>query len=84
FNIGHTEYVNVRTVADIITSEMGLENVQYDFTGGERGWIGDSPFVHLDVSRIQALGWEPKVSIEEGIRKTVRWLVENPYVYSVR
>ena len=81
FNIGHTEFVNVRNVADIITDEMGLKNVKYNFTGGERGWIGDSPLVHLDTARIQKLGWKPKVSIEETVRRTVRWLLENPYVY---
>jgi UDP-glucose 4-epimerase len=80
-NIGHTEYVDVKTVADIVTSELGLENVRHNFTGGERGWVGDSPFVHLDVSKLQSLGWQPKLSIEEAIRRTVRWLVENPYVY---
>jgi UDP-glucose 4-epimerase len=84
FNIGHTEYVGVKKVADIITSEMGLKNVKYDFTGGSRGWVGDSPFVHLDVSKLKSLGWAPKVSIEEGIRKTVRWLLANPHVYAKR
>jgi UDP-glucose 4-epimerase len=71
----------VKGVADIITDEMGLENVEYRFTGGERGWIGDSPLVHLDVSRLMALGWKPQVNIEETVRRTVRWLLANPYVY---
>jgi len=84
FNLGHEEYVNVRKVADIITDEMGLKDVGYKFTGGERGWVGDSPLVHLDTSRIRALGWKPKVSIEETVRRTVRWLMANPYVYGRR
>ena len=81
FNIGQTEFINVKSVADIITDEMGLENVEYKFTGGERGWVGDSPLVHLDVSKLMAYGWKPQVNIEETVRKTVRWLLENPYVY---
>lgn len=81
FNLGHTEYVNVRAVADAITDEMGFKGVKYRFTGGARGWVGDSPLVHLDTSRMQALGWRPKVSIEETVRRTVRWLLANPYVY---
>ncbi len=81
FNLGHEEYVNVRKVADTIVDEMGLKDVRYRFTGGERGWIGDSPLVHLDTSRMRALGWKPKVSIEETVRRTVRWLLANPYVY---
>lgn len=81
FNIGQTEFIDVRSVADIITDEMGLKDVEYNFTGGERGWVGDSPLVHLDISKLRALGWEPKVSIEETVRRTVRWLLANPYVY---
>ncbi|MDD4308491.1 MAG: NAD-dependent epimerase/dehydratase family protein, partial [Thermoplasmata archaeon] len=82
FNLGHQEHIAVKNVADIICDEMGLGNVRYTFTGGERGWIGDSPLVHLGSGRMRALGWYPKVSIEETVRRTVRWLVANPYVYS--
>ncbi len=81
FNIGQTEFIEVKGVADIITDEMGLDNVEYNFTGGERGWVGDSPLVHLDVSKLMAYGWKPQVNIEETVRRTVRWLLENPYVY---
>jgi UDP-glucose 4-epimerase len=81
FNLGHEEYVNVKKMADIVTSEMGLKEVKYNFTGGERGWVGDSPLVHLDTGRMRALGWKPKISIEETVRRTVRWLLANPYVY---
>ena len=65
-----------------IIAEMGLDDMEYQFTGGERGWIGDSPLVHLDVSKLMSLGWKPKVSVEDTIRKTVRWLLANPYVYN--
>ena len=77
FNLGWESYINVKTVADIITDELGLKNVKYEYTGGERGWVGDSPLVHLSVEKLKGLGWQPKVSCEEGIRKTVRWLREN-------
>jgi UDP-glucose 4-epimerase len=65
-------------LADIICEEMGLKNVQYRCTGGVRGWKGDSPLVHLDITKLQTLGWQPKTSIEEGIRKTVRYLLQHP------
>lgn len=78
FNLGHTEFMNVVDLANIVCEELGLQNVKYNFTGGERGWLGDSPFVHLDISRLQKAGWSPKTSIEEGIRKTVQYLIENP------
>jgi len=81
FNLGHQDIINVRKVADIITDEMGLKGVGYGFTGGQKGWVGDSPLVHLDTSRIRALGWKPNLSIEDTVRRTVRWLLANPYVY---
>jgi UDP-glucose 4-epimerase len=77
YNLGWEEYINVKRVADIITDELGLQDVKYEYTGGSRGWVGDSPLVHLSIEKLKALGWQPKVSCEEGIRKTVRWLREN-------
>ena len=74
FNLGHDEFMNVLDLADIIIEELGLTDVRYCTTGGERGWLGDSPFVHLDTTKLKALGWQPQVSIEQGIRNTVRYL----------
>ncbi len=79
-NLGHSDYLNVVDLANIVVEEMGLSGVEYDFTGGVRGWLGDSPFVHLDISRIRNAGFEPHVSIEEGIRRTVRYLLSNQWL----
>jgi UDP-glucose 4-epimerase len=78
FNLGHDEIMNVLDLADIVVQELGLKRVQYRTTGGERGWLGDSPFVHLDTTKLKALGWQPQVSIEQGIRNTVRYLQQYP------
>lgn len=75
FNLGHFETMNVIRLADIVCNEMNLNNVEYRFTGGKRGWIGDSPLVHLDINKAGKFGWSPKNSIEESIRKTVRYLL---------
>jgi UDP-glucose 4-epimerase len=84
FNLGHDEFMNVLDLAQIVLSEMGLENVEIRTTGGERGWLGDSPMVHLDTRRIKALGWIPGIAIETGIRSTVRHLLENPWLLERR
>lgn len=84
FNLGHDEFMNVLDLADIIVEELGLKDVQYRTTGGERGWLGDAPFVHLDTSKLKALGWQPRLSIEQGIRNTVRYLVAHPQVLEKR
>jgi len=83
-NLGHVEYMNVKDVANIICQEMGLKTVNYRFTGGARGWLGDSPFVLLDISKMRETGFQPEISIEEGVRRTVRYLLENQWVLEAR
>ncbi len=78
FNLGHDYFLTVLEVVKIIIDELGLKNVELEFAGGERGWVGDSPLVHLDTSKMKDLGWSPQTSIEEGIRRTVRYLKANP------
>ncbi len=60
FNLGHEKFISVTKVADIICEEMGLKGVQYTFRGGTRGWLGDSPLVHLDITKLKKRGWQPK------------------------
>ena len=77
FNLGHFQKMNVKDLADIVCDEMHLKNVKYEFAGGERGWVGDSPFVHLATSKAYKYGWEPEIDIEIGIRNTVRYLLSD-------
>lgn len=78
FNLGHDRTMEVREIAAIVCEEMGLKNVRVRCTGGARGWLGDSPIVHLDTRRIKKLGWRAQTGIAEGIRRTVRYLLQNP------
>ena len=71
FNLGNDNWINVKHLANIVCEEMGLDQVAYHYGGGERGWLGDSPFVHLDTQRLKSLGWQAKVSIEQSIRDTI-------------
>jgi UDP-glucose 4-epimerase len=77
-NLAVEDNKTVDQVADIVTQEMRLNNVKRTYTGGPRGWIGDIPVVHLDISRIKGCGWSPRFSAEQAIRKTVRWTIQNP------
>src|SRR5208283_259248 len=83
-NLGHVEYMNVKNLAEIVCEELGLSDVVYRYTGGPRGWLGDSPFVHLDISKLQSIGFQPRISIEEGVRRAVRYLVRNPWILASR
>ena len=77
FNLGHFQTMKVTELADIVCEELNLDNVKYEFTGGERGWLGDSPLVHLDTKKAHEFGWQPKISIEDGIRCTVKYLLSD-------
>ena len=80
YNLGTPEYVQVNDSVGIICRSLGLDP-EVRREGGDRGWIGDNPFIFLDTARIQATGWKPKLTIEQGIVRTLRWLQENPWVY---
>lgn len=77
FNLGTDEHCEVRDSVAWITDRLGLSPV-LTFTGGTRGWVGDSPFIFLDCTKIRGLGWKPTLSIREGILKTVDYLQRQP------
>jgi UDP-glucose 4-epimerase len=76
YNVGHDDFLGVNDVARAVVEEWGLENVKFEYAGGERGWKGDSPFVLLDTSRLKALGWKAEIPIEQSIRDTVKSIRE--------
>jgi UDP-glucose 4-epimerase len=67
FNLGCTDNLEVRRIAEMVVSAMRLTNVQFDYTGGEGGWLGDVPRFRLDVSAINQLGWTAKRTSEEAV-----------------
>jgi UDP-glucose 4-epimerase len=83
FNLGTDEYCQVNESIGWITRELGLSPA-LSYAGGERGWIGDSPFIFLDCRRIRSLGWQPTLSIQEGVRRTLRYLQSNPWLLDTR
>ena len=83
FNLGIDGSIQVTQSIGWIADELGI-TPELHFAGGERGWIGDSPLIQLDTSRITRLGWVPQVSIEDGVRRTVRWLSANRWVFDRR
>jgi UDP-glucose 4-epimerase len=83
YNLGTTEYVQVKDSIRHICGALGL-SPELQYTGGDRGWIGDNPFIFLDTKKVQAAGWKPKLTIEQGIIRTLRWLQANRWVYDAR
>jgi UDP-glucose 4-epimerase len=82
-NLGRDEYCQVNDSVGWICERLGLEP-RLEHTGGDRGWIGDNPFIYLDCSRMRALGWEPRHTIRESIVKTLDYLTENQWLLENR
>lgn len=83
FNLGVDGYCEVNDSIGWICEELNVKP-QLEYSGGDRGWIGDNPFIFLDTKRIQALGWKPKYGIREGVIKTVEYLRANEWVFQTR
>jgi UDP-glucose 4-epimerase len=83
FNLGPDEYCEVTDSIGWISGELGVQP-ELRYSGGDRGWVGDSPFIFLDCSRIRALGWKPQASIREGVLRTLRFLQSEEWVLNAR
>jgi UDP-glucose 4-epimerase len=83
YNLGTSEYCEVNHSIGWITERLGISPV-LDYTGGDRGWIGDNPFIFLDTTKIRELGWAPTLTIREGIMRTLEYLQQNPALLEAR
>ena len=83
FNLGTDEYVEVNDSIGHICRHLGV-NPERIYSGGDRGWIGDNPFIFLDCAKVRALGIKPKLTIEQGIIRTLEYLQNNPWILERR
>ncbi len=83
YNLGTDETVVVDESVSLIADYLSLRPA-VGHTGGKRGWVGDSPLIHLDTARIRSLGWLPKLTIREAILSTLEWLDANEYAWRDR
>jgi UDP-glucose 4-epimerase len=79
FNLGTDEYCEVNDSVGWICRRLGVSPA-FTYSGGDRGWVGDNPFILLDCSRIRALGWSPKHTIEESVVRTLDYLIGNQWL----
>ena len=72
FNISvMSEGTSVTHIAEIVVDVLGLSDVEFKYTGGDRGWKGDVPRFKYDISKVLATGWKPEYTSDEAIRKAV-------------
>jgi UDP-glucose 4-epimerase len=82
-NLGADEYCQVDDSLGWICERLGLKP-KVNYTGGKRGWIGDSPFIFLDTAKLRSFGWRQKLSIREAVVRTLDYLRANPWVLEAR
>jgi UDP-glucose 4-epimerase len=83
YNLGVDGYCEVNDSIGWISETLGV-SPRLIYSGGDRGWIGDNPFIFLDTARIRTLGWSPKLTIREGVVRTVEFLKANEWVFGSR
>lgn len=83
FNLGTDEYCEINDSIRWITGHLGL-TPRLEYSDGDRGWVGDNPFIFLDTSKIEKLGWRPRLTIRESILATLNWLRQNQWVLERR
>jgi UDP-glucose 4-epimerase len=79
FNVATGDYITVREIAELAVdvSGLALDDVRFDYTGGDRGWKGDVPIVRLNTDRIQSLGWTRKHSSGEALRVSMQAMLDD-------
>jgi len=82
FNLGLDEYCEVNDSIRWICGHLGLAP-ELRYSGGDRGWVGDNPFIFLDCTAIRSLGWRPKLNIQQAVIRTVEFLEQNPAITEV-
>lgn len=80
YNLGTDETLLVDESIALITKHLGLSPA-IEHTGGQRGWVGDSPLIRLDTKRIHALGWRPRLTIGQSVIRTLEWFEANEYAW---
>ena len=83
FNLGVDGFCEINNSVKWICEELGVKPIIH-YSGGDRGWIGDNPFIYLDTRKIQALGWQPKVNIRDGVIKTLEYFKYNEWIFDSR
>lgn len=76
-NAATLDYITVTEIADIVVEVMGLKNVKYIYSGGNRGWKGDVPIIRLNSGKLRKMGWRNQYTSKEAIRHSVKSILED-------
>ena len=79
YNLGTRDYVEIKEIPDIVCEAMGLDDVEYVYTGGHKGagWKGDVKFMSLAVDKIISTGWMYELNSRETLERAIREIIED-------
>jgi UDP-glucose 4-epimerase len=79
YNVATGDYITVAEIARLAVECAGLDpsRVEYEFTGGDRGWKGDVPVVRLNTDRIRALGWVCGSGCRQALRDSMQAMLQD-------
>lgn len=75
-NVSSGERLTVSRIAELICEGVGVPEAKIEYTGSERGWAGDVIVTDLDITRLKSFGWSSKISLIDGVKLYIDWLVE--------
>ena len=81
YNVASGDYITVTEIVKIVVEEMGLKNIQFEYTGGSKGWKGDVPIVRFNLDKIYKLGWKVKYNSREAVIKSIREMLSKETRY---
>ena len=75
YNVASGEPITMLEVAQRVAALMDRADIQIETTG--KSWPGDVARWYADIEKLQRLGFQPTVSWEDGLQRTVQWLDAN-------
>jgi len=73
YNLGTRTTTSVDRIAEIVCDVLDIDPV-FEYTGGDRGWVGDVPRMRLSIEKLSGLGWNPCLESDRAVRKTAEEL----------
>jgi UDP-glucose 4-epimerase len=74
YNLGTHTTTSVDRIAAIVAEELGVDPT-HEYTGGDRGWVGDVPRMRLDIQKLTDLGFEPALESDAAVRRGTQELI---------
>ena len=80
YNLGIDDIWSVKDSISTICNTINV-NPELYFGTEKAGWVGDNPFLQLDITKLKSLGWKNKFSIKNSVVDTVKFMENNDWLF---